>query len=471
MASEISSFAWKGMADYKNDIDKYLRGEMTPGEMNALEKKALEDPFLADALEGAQYLSPGDFAKDVNRLQDALNSRLQKRSIGWRWFGRIAAGLAILAVSTYVIVLISDRSGQKASENLALNKQNESPSAGPAADAPTPSTDSIKILDDALPNASTRPERAREEKPSESRSQKDQIKGNPPAEKPKVDMEDNLVVQKKEAQQAFEAETPTETVHPEKQIAQSDLEDSPGFSRQAEVDKEKGEVAIDDESKSKASKSSGARTKEPSASYTVNRKIIRGKVTFSEDGMGLPGVNVLVKGSNEGTVTDSQGNYEIPVEGTQPTLIFSFIGFTNKELVAKTDQLDVQLDADVSELSEVVVVGYGADGAASSPTPAVMELATPEGGRKAFKQYLENNLQYPDQALKNEVEGKVTIQFSIGMTGQLTDFRVIRGIGFGCDDEVIRLIKAGPKWHPTKKNEEPIKDRVRVRMRFSLPKK
>ena len=244
------------------------------------------------------------------------------------------------------------------------------------------------------------------------------------------------------------------------------------LSRRAEADKEKADAAVDDESKREASKSiSGASAKAPASSYTVNRKIIRGKVTFSEDGMGLPGVNVLVKGSNEGTVSDSQGNYEIPVEGTQPTLLFSFIGFTNKELIAKTDQLDVQLDADVSELSEVVVVGYGADGATSSPTPAIMELATPEGGRKAFKQYLESNLEYPEQALKNEVEGKVTIQFSIGMTGQLTEFKVLRGIGYGCDEEVIRLIRSGPKWHPTKKNEEPIKDRVRVRMRFSLPKK
>ena len=100
-----------------------------------------------------------------------------------------------------------------------------------------------------------------------------------------------------------------------------------------------------------------------------------------------------------------------------------------------------------------------------------MELAGPEGGRKAFKQYLESNLRYPEEALKNQVEGKVTIQFSVGLTGQVTDFKVIRGIGFGCDEEVIRLIKAGPKWSPTKKNEEPIKDRVRVRMRFALPKK
>ena len=176
MASEISSFAWKGMADYKHDIDKYLRGEMTPAEMNALEKKALQDPFLADALEGAQQLSPGDFAKDLNHLQHALNTRIQKRSIGWIWFGRIAAGLLLLAVSTYVIVLISNRSDEKASENLALNKQKELPSATPAADAPSPSADSMKMLEDAHPNASSQPERTREEKQSETRKRKGSIK-------------------------------------------------------------------------------------------------------------------------------------------------------------------------------------------------------------------------------------------------------------------------------------------------------
>ena len=268
-------------------------------------------------------------------------------------------------------------------------------------------------------------------------------------EKPKAGTKDDLVTEKKEGQRAFEAETANQTVQPEKQIAQGAPEDSPVLSRRAEADKEKADAAVDDESKREASKSiSGASAKAPASSYTVNRKIIRGKVTFSEDGMGLPGVNVLVKGSNEGTVSDSQGNYEIPVEGTQPTLLFSFIGFTNKELIAKTDQLDVQLDADVSELSQVVVVGYGADGATSSPTPLPSWNWQPlkEGG-KLLNNTWKAILNTPEQALKNEVEGKVTIQFSIGMTGQLTEFKVLRGIGYGCDEEVIRLIRSGPKWH------------------------
>jgi TonB family protein len=457
------------MSDYRNDIDKYLRGEMTPAEMNALEKRALEDPFLADAIEGAQQLPPGDFTADMNQLQAALNARIQKKSTGWIWFGRIAAGLLLLAVSTYIIVLVSNKSNEKATENLALNKQQEQTPLS-ADTAPLLSADSTPAPDQRDQPAETSQQRKTAEKLVDSPT-KDQA-GRPLDEKPQIEADAKEIIIDEGGSKAeiAEEEAIPQALH-EKQITQP----VPDSEEPAVVESErKKELAssTDDKAKGAVSKSttpSPGRT--PSNSYNVGRKVIRGKVSFAEDGMALPGVNVLVKGSNEGTVTDSEGNYEIAVEGTEPTLLFSFIGFTNKELVVKSDQLNVQLDADVSELSEVVVVGYGADGSLQPAGPTVMELATPEGGRKAFKQYLEKNLHYPDQALKNEVEGKVTIQFNIGMTGQLTDFRVIKGIGFGCDEEVIRLIKAGPKWHPTKKNEEPIKDRVRVRMRFALPKK
>ena len=93
MASAISSFAWKGMADYKHDIDKYLRGEMTPAEMNALEKKALQDPFLADALEGAQQLPPGDFASRSESssagIEYANSEKKYRLGLVWANSGRV----------------------------------------------------------------------------------------------------------------------------------------------------------------------------------------------------------------------------------------------------------------------------------------------------------------------------------------------------------------------------------------------
>ena len=88
---------------------------------------------------------------------------------------------------------------------------------------------------------------------------------------------------------------------------------------------------------------------------------IRGKVT-DETGVGLPGVNILVKGTTNGTTTDAEGNYtlQLPADGTQKTLVFSFIGYQTIEQSADgRSTLDVSLVTDVTSLSEVVVVGYG----------------------------------------------------------------------------------------------------------------
>ena len=64
------------MADLKNDIEKYLRNELSPAERHALEKKALSDPFLADALEGGESFP--DFSTDVQKLNASLNERINK---------------------------------------------------------------------------------------------------------------------------------------------------------------------------------------------------------------------------------------------------------------------------------------------------------------------------------------------------------------------------------------------------------
>ncbi|MEO0333600.1 MAG: TonB-dependent receptor plug domain-containing protein, partial [Bacteroidota bacterium] len=86
---------------------------------------------------------------------------------------------------------------------------------------------------------------------------------------------------------------------------------------------------------------------------------VSGKVTSVEAGDGLPGVNVLLKGTNQGTVTDIEGNYSISVE-SDGILVFSSIGYITQEMpVNNRSTINLQLEADVRNLSEVVVVGYG----------------------------------------------------------------------------------------------------------------
>jgi hypothetical protein len=106
-------------------------------------------------------------------------------------------------------------------------------------------------------------------------------------------------------------------------------------------------------------------------------KVITGRVV-SVDGLGLPGVNVMLKNTNIGTVTDGAGNYKLTTTEENPDLVFSFIGFTSAEVATgdKT-QVDVQLDEDVSQLSEVVVVGYGSE--KKDEEMETLELASPNG--------------------------------------------------------------------------------------------
>ena len=87
---------------------------------------------------------------------------------------------------------------------------------------------------------------------------------------------------------------------------------------------------------------------------------ISGKVTAQSDGQGLPGVNVLVKDSSIGTVTDVEGNYSIEAGSEDDVLIFSFIGYlTLEEPINGREEIDVALAEDVQSLDEVVVTAFG----------------------------------------------------------------------------------------------------------------
>lgn len=87
---------------------------------------------------------------------------------------------------------------------------------------------------------------------------------------------------------------------------------------------------------------------------------IKGKVTSAEDNMGLPGVNVVVKGSTQGVMTDIDGNFSISVPSDKSILVFSYLGFQNQEIsVAGKTVFNVVMISDSKSLEEVVVVAYG----------------------------------------------------------------------------------------------------------------
>lgn len=87
---------------------------------------------------------------------------------------------------------------------------------------------------------------------------------------------------------------------------------------------------------------------------------VTGRVTSEDSPDGLPGANVIIKGTTMGTVTDISGNYSIEVPGPQAVLVFSSVGFISEEVtVGSRAVVDITMVPDIQSLSEVVVVGYG----------------------------------------------------------------------------------------------------------------
>ena len=108
----------------------------------------------------------------------------------------------------------------------------------------------------------------------------------------------------------------------------------------------------------KSEESEQAKPKSSAAIINLD-KTVTGKVS-DEKGMGLPGVNILIVGTQQGTSSDQDGNYKISLPNGSNTLRFSFIGYTSHDAVVGNETtINITLEPDVNALREVVVVGYG----------------------------------------------------------------------------------------------------------------
>ncbi len=161
---------------------------------------------------------------------------------------------------------------------------------------------------------------------------------------------------------------------------------------------------------------------------------ITGTVTGADEGEGLPGVNVLVKGTSIGTITDVEGNYRLSAPDDATTLVFSFVGYTAKEVpINGQTTINVTLESDIKALEEVVVVGFGTQKKADL-TGSVASISAAEIAEKPITS--------PDQALAGRMSG-VQISNRSGDPGAPINVR-IRGVGTAGVNQPLWVIDGVP---------------------------
>lgn len=126
--------------------------------------------------------------------------------------------------------------------------------------------------------------------------------------------------------------------------------------------------------------------------------------------------------------------------------------FEFDETDAIEDYVEIDMPAEVVE-DEIVI----AETQASFP-----------GGLEAWGKFLNDNLEYPRMAKRSNIQGKVYLNFVVDKDGNVSDIEVVRGIGGGCDDEAIRVLKMAPKWNPGLQRGNPVKSRMSLYIHFLL---
>ncbi len=143
--------------------------------------------------------------------------------------------------------------------------------------------------------------------------------------------------------------------------------------------------------------------------------------------------------------------------------------------VSMANMDDLNKKGNVEAPTEDVVVEVKDEGPKVIETPVQAEIFTVveeqpgyPGGEEARISYLQQNIKYPEEAKELGIQGKVFVTFVVEVDGSITDVRVLRGIGGGCDEEAIRVVKSMPKWVPGKQRGVPVRVQFNLPIKFTL---
>ncbi len=149
----------------------------------------------------------------------------------------------------------------------------------------------------------------------------------------------------------------------------------------------------------------------------------------------------------------------------------------SQELIIVDDDVELEeeytidIDADVfTEVQEFTPIVIEEEKAFDEEVIFTVVEDQPEfpGGEAARQKFLEDNLRYPQMAREAGIQGTVFVTFVVERDGSVTDVRILRGIGGGCDEEAVRVVSMMPRWEPGRQRGQPVRVQFNMPIRFRL---
>ena len=400
----------------------YIRGLRKGKEAHRLEKESMQDPFLADAMDGYNQVE-GNHEQRIEKLRMQVSAHSAKKKNTYAITWSIAACLIIgFGISSYFLFLKKSMTDEVFIAEESVSTKLAEPAAPPTPAIPatptvpaTPQKEialaTTKVKTDSTPISEITARQADKKDMIAKIQTTSQPQGAPVATVPVME------------------EVSEETAALQEVVATMDTFES-------ESDKKMKLAKV--------------------ATILPQKNMIKGRVT-DEKGEPLIGASVTYKGTNIGTITNMNGEFSLVKKDDKKRLTAEYIGYDPVEIRVDTSRtMLIAMNENKQTLNEVVVVGYGAKKNKKSTTlgsdAKVKEQAekeiTPQPviGKRSYQKYLKENLVRPTDDNCKDIKGKVVLSFFVDEEGKPQNITVIHGLCEFADKEAIRLVKEGPKW-------------------------
>jgi hypothetical protein len=430
------------------DIEQYLTGKLTPQQMHAMEKAALDDEFLAEAMEGYGTMQPADWKNELTSVKDTFNNNndtakiivLPKRNNNW-W--KAAAAVLLLgggAVTSYLLVNKNDTPEIAQTVKKEINAPIDS--AAPITNLEIATWDKVtgelkqqpktKIIvtnkNTATTLATTGPV-----------ALFDSSFVYTPAKPKAVD----AAVQPApitEAEKSKEYVTTTNAVPPS---TVNNTAEGAASNRNNQLEQYK--VVTDSRKET---------TRDKDRQQQNFNQSFRAQVVGA-DNTPLPFSNITVKQENFGTYADIKGNFSLVSTDSLIAVEVKSVGYQPRQFILRSNvqQNTIVLAEEDVATKKRTVVGNSNAIAKSKPLSRRATLlkdsvvnVEPADGWDNYNTYVDNNIEIPDDILKKNIHGQVEISFDVKANGTIANIKVDKPLCDDCDEVAKRLIEQGPQW-------------------------
>lgn len=450
------------------DIEKYHRGEMPAADMHAMEKAALDDPFLADAIDGYQARGTAPVLDDIDDLKKRLTARIAEKQtapvIKFSWWKVAAVVFLFAGAGLFYITINSNLKLQNIAKNVQVNKEitvpakqdsaaadlalNEKKQAGAGIAPP-----SYKIKKASAHSAYVTPGIGASVAKNKDREENSSKVNNRPA------TANTAVAKGAEKESVKPADTAIAGV------------DAPAMTAKNKKTSKPVAAALSDKAAGVSTDDYTANHSSPAARANNVSNTFNGTIVDASD-KPLANATIQIPNLNIATVTDNKGYFSFKAPDTILNASVASVGFETQNIELTTNSIDdenvkniIRLKPSLINLNEVAVTGYGRqkkkDVAEKTNNITIRILdAEPAEGWNEYNQYLEKNKRIPGEV--KDIHGDVVVSFTVTTNSRLQHFGIEKSLVEKLDAEAIRLIKEGPSWKVLKGK----KARIAVTVKF-----